>query len=538
MWQTQTSSEPTAPSFHTYGSVSASLINRPNPVEPDAAPRKHHLHDVSRFNPSASSSVRDLGCILRDNATAIPSGGRLSNESPDKRRKVDHAKSLDLPKLPLRSGKSRRPRLPPTLSGLHQPPPNAGLLPSLSVKQPAGNAPAEQQDPTASARNAGNAPPSDDATEKAFNPTERSKSSRNKWSEEETACLLKGVARFGIGNWTKVLKCPDYRFQRRTALDLKDRFRVCCPQQYKKSKPDTSDPPDAYPDKAQRSDRMAASDLADLGIKEPFKKALRRQRHAYSAAEDEALLNGFRIYGNAWARIRNDTALPLNHRTPTDLRDRMRTRFPGAYKEAGLKGRPNGFPASVPRAGKQQRDIEPDGAKEECRHQTIDPLTEGMIEKPAQETQQVEQASFSKSATATFFTTDPYLTLPLDDEELDAEPITLDRGILDWALVQSGAAPDSSGPTLVDPPSNIRHISHSSHQPYATSIRVPTINAAPSLPSLATVTASGASMAGAGFGDEASQSELPSFMQCFGQTLDGEDRTGAQTFPSLEELLS
>ncbi|PVH97603.1 hypothetical protein DM02DRAFT_468471, partial [Periconia macrospinosa] len=48
---------------------------------------------------------------------------------------------------------------------------------------------------------------------------------RNKWSEQETKDLLVGVSRFGIGNWKKILQCPDFTFNQRTAVDLKDRFR-------------------------------------------------------------------------------------------------------------------------------------------------------------------------------------------------------------------------------------------------------------------------------------------------------------------------
>lgn len=46
---------------------------------------------------------------------------------------------------------------------------------------------------------------------------------RKKWSEEETADLVKGVSKFGIGSWKKILQHPDYNFNSRTAVDLKDR---------------------------------------------------------------------------------------------------------------------------------------------------------------------------------------------------------------------------------------------------------------------------------------------------------------------------
>lgn len=53
-----------------------------------------------------------------------------------------------------------------------------------------------------------------------------------KWGERETHDLLLGVVRCGVGNWTAILSQPDLRFYNRTASNLKDRFRVCCPWAY------------------------------------------------------------------------------------------------------------------------------------------------------------------------------------------------------------------------------------------------------------------------------------------------------------------
>ncbi|KAL1959636.1 hypothetical protein VTO42DRAFT_1671 [Malbranchea cinnamomea] len=53
-----------------------------------------------------------------------------------------------------------------------------------------------------------------------------------KWSEQETTDLLRGVVRCGVGNWTAILAQPDLKFNNRTAANLKDRFRVCCPWAY------------------------------------------------------------------------------------------------------------------------------------------------------------------------------------------------------------------------------------------------------------------------------------------------------------------
>ncbi|PGH26661.1 hypothetical protein AJ80_01607 [Polytolypa hystricis UAMH7299] len=63
-------------------------------------------------------------------------------------------------------------------------------------------------------------------------PTEKTRKRLRKWTEEETKDLLRGVVKCGVGNWTAILAQPELRFNNRTAANLKDRFRVCCPWVY------------------------------------------------------------------------------------------------------------------------------------------------------------------------------------------------------------------------------------------------------------------------------------------------------------------
>ncbi|KAJ5613742.1 hypothetical protein N7528_007396 [Penicillium herquei] len=65
----------------------------------------------------------------------------------------------------------------------------------------------------------------------------RSRKNLRKWTEEETTDLIRGVVKCGIGNWTAILAQPELRFNKRTASNLKDRFRVCCPWAYRASDP-------------------------------------------------------------------------------------------------------------------------------------------------------------------------------------------------------------------------------------------------------------------------------------------------------------
>lgn len=70
-----------------------------------------------------------------------------------------------------------------------------------------------------------------------LSPKSRGRSRKNlrKWTEEETMALLHGAVKCGIGNWTTILAQPELKFNKRTASNLKDRFRVCCPWAYRAS---------------------------------------------------------------------------------------------------------------------------------------------------------------------------------------------------------------------------------------------------------------------------------------------------------------
>ncbi|KAJ5769117.1 hypothetical protein N7520_003676 [Penicillium odoratum] len=65
----------------------------------------------------------------------------------------------------------------------------------------------------------------------------RPRKNLRKWTEEETNDLYRGVVKCGIGNWTAILAQPELKFKNRTASNLKDRFRVCCPWAYRASDP-------------------------------------------------------------------------------------------------------------------------------------------------------------------------------------------------------------------------------------------------------------------------------------------------------------
>ncbi|KAH0373202.1 SURF1 family protein, partial [Aureobasidium melanogenum] len=415
-------------------------LRQRNDLGPDAT-------RLARRSPH-QSSASSLAAVLNGEDSPPRLGEYTSH-----RRDVDQA-VFTLPKLPAKRH-AKRHRVPPVLQGLHQPPPDAGLLPSISTEEaqvflstsrssksapvsvstddanPAGL----QQEPTASA----------EATQE---PSEK-RSRRNIWTEQETNDLLAGVSRFGIGNWKKILLCSDYQFHKRTAVDLKDRFRVCRPDAYggarktRKAKRVSSE--EAVTGETSKRPKLAEKTPAEPAAEvEPqpkqagtteqtLWKAQRRPRRNFTDEEDEALLKGFREQGPSWVSICKDEAFREHGRTPTDLRDRLRTRFPEKYAQAGLASRP-----AVPKPAKRTRATREDSDQPAEPSQTT--TTQAATSKDSQSALPNDRLERISSRTG------PAYSLPLpsigddslsnfgypDDDE-DADPIVLDRSIMDWA---------------------------------------------------------------------------------------------------------
>ncbi|KAF2488813.1 hypothetical protein BU16DRAFT_544969 [Lophium mytilinum] len=297
---------------------------------------------------------------------------------------------LPKPHPPPAKKKGRRPRIPPLLQGLHHPPPDAGLFPPITGgRAVAGSRVGEGAEERVildvpvvgeralhdDSREETRALVVEPSGEKENADEEKGQGNtnvkkRNKWTEQETKDLLQGVSKFGIGNWKKILDCDEYSFSGRTSVDLKDRFRTCCPDEYvnyraagkvggKKSKSSTmsnrpslenltlskSSPlgsPNLRPARKPRSGthRKGAQELAEMGIEKPFEKSKRRERHEFTDEDDAALMKGFDKHGPVWNAIKSDTELGFESRKPADLRDRFRIRFPDEYTKAGFKLKP------------------------------------------------------------------------------------------------------------------------------------------------------------------------------------------------------
>jgi Myb-like DNA-binding domain len=324
----------------------------------------------------------------------------FDGEGPRKRVRLDDAeKTPDFVKLPKPHARAQKEQQMPTfgpftiLNGLVEPPPNAALLPpiepdSLKPSIPSIAETALPMDPVVREKTKEPEPSDDkhairDSTPPYSLDANKTRARRKfcKWTTQETNDLLQGVAKFGIGNWKLILEHPEYRFSNRKPTDLKDRFRVCCPDAYlKRTKDKTTVSPSGNPQRSRRPDAppqkvsvsaihtsnillpqspspilepaqpptpsdvplsstnskskshvIPTSTLQNLGIKS-FTPSARRSRRPFTSDEDNNLLRGIAAHGFAWALIqKGNDQFGLGHRRSTDLRDRIRNKWPEWY---------------------------------------------------------------------------------------------------------------------------------------------------------------------------------------------------------------
>lgn len=297
----------------------------------------------------------------------------------------DHVSLDSIRRLPRPAQKDDRqsrpaPLLPAMVTGLHEPPPSAALLPSIDVasrprvvhkvtsskmhvkdmltqSDTSASPPQSVSVPTASSQGVVTAKhPSGSAStashEAGFAVLDlqhttsyrdnKPRRARRKWSEEETRDLLAGVQKYGIGKWKQILDDPAFSFCERSSVDLKDRYRVCANNDsFAKSEPPPSRTPsnDDLTNTAQfissQHNSAPGDDLAPKSPSDPSQAPKqRRKRRAWTASEDENLIRGVAKHGFQWTAIHDDPKLDLQHRRATDLRDRIRNRFPDGYKHA------------------------------------------------------------------------------------------------------------------------------------------------------------------------------------------------------------
>jgi Myb-like DNA-binding domain len=227
------------PTSNVDGSALDVQANRgANAAERSTAPATHSKRGIKSALPLAE--------VLNSNSPQ-PRNEEVSrasyNEEPRKKRRLDANDTRILPAPPstAKRGNKRqqyKPTLPPLLAPLHEPPSEAvpKLVPSIntndftnhtldfpSIQSHPGPGPVESEVLPAllSERKEPQRP---ELKPRNLDPhVNRKGKKKKKWTDEETRHLLQGVAKFGIGSWKKILQHPEYKFNERSAVDLKDR---------------------------------------------------------------------------------------------------------------------------------------------------------------------------------------------------------------------------------------------------------------------------------------------------------------------------
>ncbi|KAI2632798.1 hypothetical protein GGS21DRAFT_143078 [Xylaria nigripes] len=383
--------------------------SRPHPIEPGAGQRPDALD--TNPGPLASQPIPSLYSITDDALAGLSSRKEALGYATADRSFPTHLLSQDFrmiledttlenvddnstkkrpvkedfPQLPqpLKKQKAATHLFPPIIVGLLEPPSNASLFPPISSasfenrpRSEPPQAPNLSKPPEVQGlleETAIPSPPADVERTPTGKVKRRAAKPRRKWSEEETNHLLLGVSKHGVGRWTDILDDPEYRFNERTAGDLKDRFRTCCPEELRgstgakgegrellavlknekrpkkglmsenilndteeeveseKVSPGHVDSESAPKLRKSRAHRKKMEDLAELGIMGPFKKSHRRERRPFSEQDDREILRGFEQYGPHWTKIQRDPRFNLSTRQPTDLRDRLRNKYPEKF---------------------------------------------------------------------------------------------------------------------------------------------------------------------------------------------------------------
>jgi hypothetical protein len=198
--------------------------------------------------------------------TSISPPSTSQNQRATKRLhlEADVGSSDDYIHLPRPQQQNQGPRAPPLLptivNGIHEPPPNAALLPPMETNTQARMDQRHNAGTTGGAAIRGRADarppekmlnsPAIEVMEMDSEPehvgdlqaveekvvdlslmTEPEKQQKQrkvprKWSDDETRDLLLGVEKHGSGKWKLILEDATYSFKDRTTVDLKDRYRV------------------------------------------------------------------------------------------------------------------------------------------------------------------------------------------------------------------------------------------------------------------------------------------------------------------------
>ena len=351
---------------------------RPSPLEPSAQTDDDNLHNV-KFPHRKPKSLNQAVPPPTKETSTLPA----YVDPADLKNRTRMWQKLDFYQLP-KPGTSSLPTattgtapLPPilVLNDLHQPPPSAALFPPITENE--GNE--QTQDAAPSKQDASETictlKKKEDGTTVSTNWRKQKRvqaRGRVHWTDQETADLLEGVKKHGLGKWKNILKDEDFHFNpRRTGIDLKDRYRTCCIVQDKAKKEalEASQPSAPSLPKETKSvpgpmvtnlphESSGASSKASLAdesvksLKVEFENYSIKDFQSWSGRglpnfdeknlarfarwpveDDSRLVRGFRKYGFKWSFMASDPEVGLGHRTSAQIRDRFRHLFPDNYRD-------------------------------------------------------------------------------------------------------------------------------------------------------------------------------------------------------------
>ncbi|KAJ4333453.1 hypothetical protein N0V95_009425 [Ascochyta clinopodiicola] len=335
---------------------------------------------------------------------------------------------------------------------------------------------------------------------------------RTRWSQKETEDLLTGVSRYGIGRWKQILDCTDFQFQGRTAVDLKDRFRVCrpgeglkikkvpAPEKAETTRPGGLSRPSSEPravisngsiadfaaplvpwstsEDTEVQDSVSQAATSKTDVYGPFLKSKRRARREFSDTDDRNLLEGFKRYGPIWHSMRDDSELGFGMRHPTDLRDRFRIRYPELFSQAGYKLKPKEERVLKDRENEPRaQEMQASSRSVESANKTSDMSSHVVVRhRSDKSTARVAITTTPNAPSVTPGTLvgttiqtdsmrptfDLMTDLTFDDDDGDRSPIILNRNILQWADENSS----STMPATTAPPITLTSSHNSSDMLY------------------------------------------------------------------------
>ncbi|KAI4280200.1 MAG: hypothetical protein L6R35_005959 [Caloplaca aegaea] len=311
---------------------------RLSPLEPNA-----------RTNNNIDKEAAKLTGRGKALAEAKPIGDPEDNElrpihstSKKRQKKYDVTVIPEFVQLPKLEAKAKDDKPPPflpisVLNQLHEPPPSAALFPPITPNVASADQGSRlYTDPSLQiSRRVSPPAKQDERYEKELKDNDNSNRrlwarKRTKWSDEETHCLVKGLDKYGVGKWTRIVNDPGYSFrQGRTALDLKDRFRTLMGN----SPADAAGEGISYKVLFGYAGSSQKPDPGPPSPKEEPQKPRKKPKHLWSEEEDESLVKGYQKHGFCWKAIANDESLALGDRSGPQIRDRFRKRFPDLYSE-------------------------------------------------------------------------------------------------------------------------------------------------------------------------------------------------------------